>query len=301
MDTHLTRRSTIQGGIALALATMSPMAAFPLELIAQEAANLPDFPQLDVVIGDTDLTVTPSEVAAGRYLVSVTNENTTYPQSLYAAFMQTGGEATLEALNVALNDPEAEGPPEWYYTAWSPGGISVAAGETGQMVIDLPAGTYAVHPDQGGAMVSGAELTVTGEMPETLPEVPVTLTLSMAEMSFTFDPAPTTGEHWLAVVNEGEQPHFAAIFAVPEGTTTEDFLALMASFQGPPTASPVATNLTFDELLGFTDTSLQSPETTMWTNIEFTAGTYLIACFVPDPATGIPHVMSGMLDVFVVA
>jgi hypothetical protein len=44
-----------------------------------------------------------------------------------------------------------------------------------------------------------------------------------------------------------------------------------------------------------------SPGLTAWTELDLAPGTYVAVCFVFDPATGMPHAVLGMVDVFTVA
>ena len=38
----------------------------------------------------------------------------------------------------------------------------------------------------------------------------------------------------------------------------------------------------------------------MWLAVDFAPGTYLAACFITDPETGMPHAMIGMIQVIVI-
>ena len=119
----------------------------------------------------------------------------------------------------------------------------------------------------------------------------------MVEMMFHIDPPFVAGPQIVEVVNAGEQVHYLTLSAVPAGTTVEDFMGLAASFSGTPTESPLA----FDEMLPYFDTSNQSPGTTSWAALHLDPGTYLALCFAPDPETGAPHAMLGMVEVIEIA
>ena len=80
----------------------------------------------------------------------------------------------------------------------------------------------------------------------------------------------------------GDEPHFLAVSILHPGKT----IAQCAAYQGTGPAP-------CDELL---TTGLISPLTSMTIPYHFAkAGTYVIACFVPDADTGMPHAEMGMV------
>jgi hypothetical protein len=46
--------------------------------------------------------------------------------------------------------------------------------------------------------------------------------------------------------------------------------------------------------------ALQSGGYTTWQEFDLEPGTYAITCFIIDPATGVPHLLDGMVTTFVV-
>jgi hypothetical protein len=101
-------------------------------------------------------------------------------------------------------------------------------------------------------------------------------------------------------MNTGAQPHFAEFMGVPDGTTVQDFMDLMASFAAGPNATPAETRLSIADISPAFMTGLLSPGVTMWAELSLDPGTYLLVCFVPDPETGAPHAMLGMIEAYVV-
>lgn len=251
-------------------------------------------PEVTVTATADSYAVSDSSIAAGRYLVHLNNQS---PVEIYAAFLQLPEGVTADDFSALLTDPETMGPPEWYSTTFSPGGISATPGEESWVVLDLPAGAYAVHTDTPEAGLPAVALEVTGEMPADLPVPAATAKVDMVEMMFHFDPPIVVGPQIVEVVNSGEQMHFFTLAAVPPGTTVEDFMGLAASFTGTPTESPLA----FEDIQPYFDTANQSPGTTSWAAINVDPGTYLAVCFVSDAETGAPHAMLGMAEILEIA
>jgi hypothetical protein len=46
--------------------------------------------------------------------------------------------------------------------------------------------------------------------------------------------------------------------------------------------------------------ALMNPGYTTWAILDLEAGEHVASCFVPDPATGLPHVALGMIAPFTV-
>ena len=251
-------------------------------------------PELTVIATEDSYTVSESAITAGRYLVHLINQA---PAELYAAFLQLPDDVTIDDFSALLTDPETTQPPDWYYSTFSPGGISATQGEESWVVIDLPAGAYAVHSDTPESGLPAAGIQVTGELPTDLPAPSAQAKVDMVEMMFHLDPPIVAGAQILEVTNSGEQMHFFTLASVPAGTTVEDFMSLAASFSGTPTDS----SLSFEAIQPYFDTSNQSPGTTAWAALDIVPGTYLALCFVPDPATGTPHAMLGMVNVLEIA
>jgi hypothetical protein len=148
--------------------------------------------------------------------------------------------------------------------------------------------------------LSAHELIVTGDMPEDLPLVDADVTIEMVEMAFNLSGDLSSSHHVIEVINAGAQPHFAEFLGVPDGTTVEDFMDLVASFGGGPDATPEETRLSMTDISPAFMTGVLSPGATMWSELSLDPGTYLLVCFVPDTETGIPHAMLGMVDIYII-
>jgi hypothetical protein len=293
--------------------------AAPLRTSAQDTANpFADLglPEIAITVTDTAFDGAPSELEAGRYVLSVTNSSSSEedagvgfvqaPEGMTAAeligFMASLS-ATPEAADGEAAPAEEEGgtgAPSWYYETEIAGGVYAPAGETAYAVIDLSAGEWMLWGDLPEAPQAPVPVIVTGEAPADQPTPAADVTIAMQEMSFSVDGSLTAGPQTIALTNAGQQPHFLLMIGVPEGTTPEDFLALSAAFAGDPTASPPA-GLSFEELTtGIESTDLSSGGT-VWLHADLAAGTYVLACFFPDQETGAPHAFLGMVDVVTVS
>jgi hypothetical protein len=293
--------------------------AAPLRTSAQDTANpFADLglPEIAITVTDTAFDGAPSELEAGRYVLSVTNSSSSEedagvgfvqaPEGMTAAEL-TGFMASLSATPEAADGEAAPaeeeggtGAPSWYYETEIAGGVYAPAGETAYAVIDLSAGEWMLWGDLPEAPQAPVPVIVTGEAPADQPTPAADVTIAMQEMSFSVDGSLTAGPQTIALTNAGQQPHFLLMIGVPEGTTPEDFLALSAAFAGDPTASPPA-GLSFEELTtGIESTDLSSGGT-VWLHADLAAGTYVLACFFPDQETGAPHAFLGMVDVVTVS
>jgi hypothetical protein len=304
MENPITRRTLVIGSVAASVAAALPastVAARARQAASPEAggsalADL-DLPEITVTIAADAFTVSESEIAAGRYLVTVENQ---HEEILAAVFQEMPDDATIEEMTALLTDTEVTAPPDWYYTVHSAGGATARPGESIRFVVDLEAGRYMVHWDNVVPGLSAHQLIVTGDMPEDLPLIDADVTIEMVEMAFNLSGDLSSGDHVVEVINAGAQPHFAEFLGVPDGTTVEDFMDLVASFGGGPDATPAETRLSMTDISPAFMTGVLSPGATMWSELSLDPGTYLLVCFVPDTETGIPHAMLGMVDVYII-
>lgn len=180
-------------------------------------------------------------------------------------------------------------PPAWVVFMGGPNTPTPKGGQDDD-VVDLSPGNYAVIcviPDAEGKphMMKGMvkALTVTpATQARTMPASDLTLTLT--NYAFTFSTPPTTGQHAIRIVNNGTQPHEAALFRLEAAKTGEDIAKWVETgMQGPPPGAPV------------TGISAMAPgkENTLLLNLS--PGSYALLCFAPDAKDGKPHVAHGMI------
>jgi len=122
------------------------------------------------------------------------------------------------------------------------------------------------------------------------PDIEADLVVHMVDFGYDIPPEVRAGPQVWEVVNDGPQPHELALMRVLDG---HDFDDVMAYFQsggegGPPPAIPVG------------GAQAMAIGQSNFVELELTPGQYVALCFVPDPATGQPHLVLGMITSFAV-
>ncbi|MGD9710522.1 MAG: hypothetical protein AB7V46_00440 [Thermomicrobiales bacterium] len=282
-------------------------------------------PQIDITMTDDLFEGVPADLTAGRYVVALTVETTeedggggtfllmpegmttdqfiefTAPSATPMAIDEAEASPMVEADASPAAEEGGDAPPPWYFETAMAGGPYADSGDTNYAVVDLSAGEWVFWAEYPGAPQAPQPISVTGEMPTDSPEPAPDVTIEMADFAFGFSTPLTAGQHIIALSNVGDQPHFLGVEGVPAGTTVDDVLALAEAEVGGMMGSPVATptdGLSLEDLEPVFGTGDQSAGTTAWYEIELEPGTYVAACFVTDPETGLPHIMLGMVEVF---
>ena len=122
----------------------------------------------------------------------------------------------------------------------------------------------------------------------------------MFEYDFTLEGTLTPGSHVLAVTNVGAQPHEMFMASAPEPVTEEQIAQILdLEMQGatPAPESGIPNPETFLPVASMTPLSMGK---TGWIPVTLEPGTYIVICFVPDIASGMPHAFEGMYEVFTV-
>ena len=296
-------RKRITGILALLLSTVFLLPGMGGSAIAQgtpaAGSSWSDLglPEINLTYGADAVEGMPESLAAGRYLVTVTGEaNTALEHDGGVMFVQLPEGMTLEE---AMAAEATNGPPAWYYEALLPGGAILPSGEGGSTattVVDLAPGEWVA----AGAQLSRppVSFTVTGEMPAELPEPASNATITMSDFAIEISSgALQPGENLVKVENIGVQPHFVAIQQVPDGTTLEN---IEATLESEMTGTPVDGAVDFADIVTVTTSNDISGNTATWITVTLDPGTYVGLCFIPDPASGMPHAMMGMYNVFTV-
>lgn len=285
---------------------------------AQNAGDLASLglTELKMTVTDTGYEDVPEEVAAGRYLLTVTSKTTDAPGTI--AFLSPtpvgmGVSELMDALaGMAGPPPDAtpaagdqggngggdEAIPLIFYQMYFAGGTSAAPGASAQVVIDLKPGEYMVWPEDPSGKQQPVTMNVTGDFPADAPEPESDLTVTLLDFAIKFEDEVKAGKHLMKLQNHGAQPHFLIIMKGPDTMTREQ---VEASLQGELTGKPAADALPPDATVPVFLTPAQSIGVTTWQQIELEAGTYAAACFFPTAGTGVPHAMVGMTEVFKVA
>ena len=321
------RRSVIAlvGVVLLLIVGMIPVAAHQEATPESGLADL-GLPTLDVTVTGSGYEGIPDTLEAGRYLVTVTAAEDTGEFGGGVAFIQPSGMTADEFLGLLSGPPDetgvgavpstpideanatpAEGgegmggPPPEYFDATFAGGTFAMPGQSAEIVLDLPPGEWIAWADEPESSQEPVVFEVTGEMPAELTEPESSATITMGEYAIGITEGElTAGQHILKIENAGVQPHFIVGFPGPDDLTEEQIAVVLeeeAAAEGtgtPPAYSDLNPDEDFGE--GFY-TGTQSTGTAVWVPFNLEAGTYLMGCFFPDIADGMPHTEKGMYTV----
>lgn len=324
---YLINRRALVVGASLAVAGTSVASLVAPVATAQEATPGDGFANvglatLDVTVSSTVYDGIPESLAAGRYLVTLTVAEDAGEFGGSIELVQPVG-VTAEEYIAALAPPPEEddveagegtpalppdatpaeggeamgGPPAFFFESLFAGGVSAMAGQSAEVVLDLPAGRWVASsggdPDQTQAPFI---FEVTGEMPAALPEPESDATITMGEYVIEVTNGElVAGSQIVQVRNAGVQPHFIVWFKGPEGLTEDDVAAVLESdMTGTPAALDFDPNV---DLIPVFVTATQSTGTSIWTPVDLEPGTYGLVCFFPDIADGMPHAYHGMYTI----
>jgi hypothetical protein len=327
MPTILSRRAFTAGSIATLLGGATVI-SLPVSRIAaattQGGTDLTSLglPTIDVTVTANAFEGAPTELDAGRYLVTAAVASGVDEGSVafvqpppgmtaadFLAAIGGGGGATPEASPPEV-EPEAspveeeafqpEILPTFIYQSVFAGGTN-AVGGPGMAVIDLGPGEWILWGDGPQSAQPPVTFMVNGEMPADLPEPDADVMVTFIDFGISVEGSLTAGEHVMRLENQGAQPHFLVLEKGPDDMTNDDIAMLLDIFFGGATpAGP----LPFDPDKDFQDilsTPTQSIGTVQWTTVSLTAGTYAAFCFFPTAGEGLPHALHGMYTVFKVS
>jgi hypothetical protein len=317
---------------------LGALLVFPLSMMSVLAAQdaTPESAFADLGLPTLDVTVTadgyegiPESLEAGRYLVTVTAaEDVEFGGGV--AFIQPEGMSADEFLSLLAGPPdetgvgavpgtpildveatpaedggEMGGPPPAVFESTYAGGSFAMAGQSAQVVLDLPPGEWIAWGDDPGAPQEPVIFEVTGEMPADLVEPESGVTVIMGEYMIEVSEGQlTAGQQVVRVDNIGAQPHFIFWAKVPDDVTEEQIeVVLEEEAQAERTGTPpVYSDFNPEEdAVPVAFTATQSTGTTQWVSVDLEPGTYVLICFFPDIADGVPHAYKGMYTLVEVA
>jgi len=248
----------------------------------------PPGPQVVTFVATDFVFTGPDTIAPGATTIKLVN---TGLQEHHLILGQLdSGKTMQDVLDLMAKEPNAE--PAWL--VWRGGASAIAAGDSTSGTSDLPAGRYLAFcflpdpSDKKPHLMKGMikEIIVTGTphdgvMPEADGEI------RMSEFGF----APTVltaGPHVLRVINDGKQPHEVVLVRLADGATAESYVAALTAGKGPPPGVPLGGS-----------GALSAGLSNLW-SVTLAAGNYLLVCFIPDPADGVPHFVKGMVQTLTV-
>jgi hypothetical protein len=241
----------------------------------------------------------PLEIEPGWTTIAFRNDGgLSHQASLYLLHDGVDGNELAEALR---DDPLA-----WQGQADPIGGVGgIPPGKTQDVTIELATGHYLITCFLRGGSAAGdshvqfgmarvLDVKAAGGDDDGSPPA-TTGEFVLSDGAFEF-PDDFDGSGVFKVSNVGEQPHELSILRLADGKTVDDFVefltaAAAAEQGGPrPTGPPPFTNAG-----GFT---ILDPGMSGVMMIDLDPGSYVASDFIPDPETGEPHFLSGMLEQF---
>jgi hypothetical protein len=177
--------------------------------------------------------------------------------------------------------------------------VSAEPGERRSVGVVLEEGRYALEyapASEGPPERTYHELHVEGA--DGAPAPTADATVHMVDFAFAFPAELPAGERTWHVINSGAQLHHMGIFTLAEGATLEDFTAFMEQMEEgepaePDDAEPLSEPVDY---IGIMSSGQES-----YHFVDLAPGQYVAVCFLPDhlgDATGQPHFMLGMMQVF---
>jgi hypothetical protein len=250
-----------------------------------------DTPELAILAKEYSFT-TASSVKAGFVKVTLENEGKEHHQ---AQFLRINDGVTPQQLQEAASD--TTGAKLLALTTITGGVNGIGGGETQSAVTELDAGSYLMlcfleAPDGVPHVAKGMQAQFTVADPAVEGQEP-SYDAEIVGKDFTFDiPEIKAGEQTIEFKNAGPSPHEGTLFKVADGKTAADVQAFLAA--NPP-GKPASGPPPFSDAGG---ASAIMPNKATFPTIDFTPGTYVLVCFVPDQATGKPHIQLGMFKAF---
>jgi uncharacterized cupredoxin-like copper-binding protein len=235
---------------------------------------------------------TAASVPAGPVTIRLTNEGQEEHQAQMARIAEG---STFDDVIAALQQADPSG--AFAILTFVGGPTGVTPGEEQEVRAVLEPGNHILLCFVSGAdgvphfakgMAAQFEVTApaaTGELPTGDAQ------LTLQDFAFVGLDRLPTGRQVVHVTNNGPQPHEAGIVKLSEGVTVEDLFS-MATASAPPSGPPP-----FESSGGI---AALSPDHDGTMTVDLVPGEYAFVCFVPDPASGKPHIQLGMIGALTV-
>ena len=112
------------------------------------------------------------------------------------------------------------------------------------------------------------------------------------------DPVPAGPQVWKLANTGSHHAHHMVMVHIPDGVTADQIVSEFTSMMmGTPTAEPPL----MAQFAWVAYAALQSGGQTTWAEFDLLPGNYAVICYIMDPMTEQPHVLSGMMTTFTVA
>jgi len=234
----------------------------------------------------------PQEMQAGWVRIHLINEG---QKPHHVQFLRLKDGVTLEQFQAALQKGEMDALPLVNFY----GGVGVESPSAqGTVEVNLTEGQYVLacfvsDEDQIPHLAKGMimPVKVVAGKAQTAAQTPnPDVTVNMKDFTFDMPTEVKAGKSTWEIINNGPEPHEMALVKLDEGKTLQDVVAAM---QSNPMVPP-----DFVQDAG----GMQAIDSGMtgYMEADMTPGNYIALCFVPDPASGKPHIELGMMMPFVV-
>lgn len=264
-------------------------------------SRLPDLglPTLDVTASPGGYEGIPKTLAAGRYLVTLSATKDTGEFGAGVGFVQPVGLSADEFLK-AVPRTVVGGPSSAIHGAIMAGGTRSRPGQPTRVVLDLRPGTWIAWGDDPHATQAPTVFEATGKMAADLPEPAADATVTLSEYAVAVSEGVlAAGRHVIRVTNTGAQPHYLMVAQGPDDMTDAQFATAMqeemeAERAGrEPVYSGLNPNVDIPDEGGYFIAE-QTGGSSLWAEVDLVPGTYVLVCFYPDRADGLPHAYHGM-------
>lgn len=250
-----------------------------------------EIPELKVTGNEYSFS-TASSVKGGYVKVTLDNEGKEPHQ---AQLLRINDGVTPQQLQEAAGD--TTGGKLLALTTITGGVNAIEGGATQSAVSKLDPGSYLMlcfvpAPDGQPHVAKGMQSQLTVSAPEGAEGEEPKYDFEIVEKDFTFDvPEVKAGEHVVEFKNNGPSPHEATMYKVADGKTADDVQKFLATPPGSaPSGPPPFTAAGGGAAI--------MPNSATFPTIDFTPGTYVLVCFIPDQKTGKPHIELGMVKSF---
>ncbi|HEX8243088.1 MAG TPA: hypothetical protein VF541_06325 [Longimicrobium sp.] len=278
------RAAGITAAAAIAAAACGRAGATP----QAQAAAAP--PRVVTVVARDFAFQAPDEIPAGLVTFRLQNRG----QNLHhMQVLRLDDGKTLQDVFAAL--PTQGPPPAWMHEVGGPNAPDPGGDSNATLL--LQPGTYAILcfvdiPDHVPHVMKGMakQIRVTpAPQPAAMTGPTGDVTMTLNDYSFALSKPLTAGPHTIRVENGAAQSHEVELIRLAPGKTVQDLMGWMENMQGPPPASAIG------GIAGMRQGEVQS------FSHDFTPGSYVLICFVPDARDGKPHFMHGMVQSFTVS
>jgi hypothetical protein len=179
------------------------------------------------------------------------------------------------------------------------GSPSLESGESTLVTFDLAAGDYLFLNFASAGPPTILPFTVAESEGDAVEAPEADVVVELADFAFVLPAELTTEDALWQISNTGDQTHEIVVYAVDEGTTTDDVTtalteAMAAAAPGTQPEMPYEFAYSFVGI---------SPGETAWVMPELEAGSYVAVCFIPDVTSEemTSHLEHGMISVFTVS